>query len=157
MARWYRGWKLLTTRLRSLYTIHFSVPFMEMTEFDYKLMEGNLDDHWSTWLIFADKLSPCQGNLFQLIVFLRQAVSLSGELVPLDWFSQTSCFLIRGTCSTWVILPDTLSPHGEIKDIFNWFLVLISCRFERLKKWLTALFMVFPYMVRGNNQLFVTI
>ena len=94
----------------------------------------------STWLIFSDKLSPYQGNLFHLSVFPRQAVYTWGD-----------------KCSTWVIFPDTLSTHGAIKDIFNWFLVLISCRFERLKKWLTNPFMVFLYMVRGNNQLFVTI
>ena len=126
--------------------------------FDYILLEGNLDDKWfawlifsdkrllirgtcSTWSIFSDKLSPYhQGNMFHLIDFPRQAVYSWGD-----------------KCSTWVIFPDTLSQHGEKKDIFNWFLVLISCRFERLKKWLTNPFMVFPYKVRGENQFFVTI
>ena len=45
----------------------------------------------SIWLISSDKLSPYQGNLFHLIDFHREAVSLSGELVPLEWFSQTRC------------------------------------------------------------------
>ena len=96
------------------------------------------------------------------------------ELVPLDWFSKTSCLIIRGACSTWVNFPDKLSPyqgtcstwaifsdklspHDEMKEIFNWFLVLIRYQLEWWKKWLTTPFMVFPYMVRGNNQLFVTI
>ena len=108
--------------------------------FDYKLLDGNLNDNWSTWLIFSDKLSPHPGNLFLLSDFPRQAVYTWGD-----------------NFSTWVIFPDMLSPHGEIKVIFIWCLVLISYPFERIKKWLTAPFMVFPYMVRGNKQLFLTI
>ena len=91
----------------------------------------------STWFIFSDKLSPYQENLFQMGDFPEQAVYTWGD-----------------DCSTWVIFPDKLSPHGEIKDIFNWFLVFISCRFERLKKWLTVPFLVFPSFL-GNNQLFL--
>ena len=108
--------------------------------FDYKSLEGNLDDNWFAWLIFLDKLSPYLGNVFDLSDSPRQTVYSWGD-----------------DCSTWVIFLDTLSPHGEIKDIFNWFLISIRCRFEGLRKWLTAPFMVLPYMVRGNNQLFVTV
>ena len=43
------------------------------------------------------------------IKFLRQAVSISGEIVPLELFYQTSCRLIEGICSTWVVCSDTLS------------------------------------------------
>ena len=68
----------------------------------------------STWLIFSDNLSPYQGNLFHLSNFLGHAVSLSGELVPLEWFSPTSYLLIRGTCSTWVFFPDKLSTLEEM-------------------------------------------
>ena len=43
------------------------------------------------------------------IKFLRQAVSISGEIVPLEFFYQKICRLIEGTCSTWVVCSDTLS------------------------------------------------
>ena len=75
--------------------------------------QGNL----STWLIFSDKLSPYQGNLLHLSEFPRQALYTSGD-----------------DCFTWVNFPDKLSPLAELKYIFKWFLVLISCRFERIKK-----------------------
>ena len=106
---------------------------------DHKLQEWNMDDNWYAWLILSVKLSLYQGNLFHLIDFIRQAVYTWGD-----------------NCSTWVIFSDKLTPHGEIKDNFIWFLVFISCRFERLKKGLSAPFMVFPYIVQVNNQLFVT-
>ena len=35
-------------------------------------------------------------------------------LDPYDWFSQTTCLLIRGTCSTWLIFSDNLSPYHVI-------------------------------------------
>ena len=35
--------------------------------------------------------------------FLRQAVSISDEIVSLELFYQTSCRLIEGVCSTWVV------------------------------------------------------
>ena len=43
------------------------------------------------------------------IKFLRQAVSISGETVPLELFYQTSCHLIEGICSIWEVYSDTLS------------------------------------------------
>ena len=150
MARWYCGEKLWTTRQRSLYIFLFLL--WKWLMFDYKLLEGNLDGNWSAWLIFSgkrspnqatcsiwlifpDKLSPYQGNLFHLSDFLRQPVYTWGD-----------------NCSTSGTLPDKLSPHVEMNGFFNWFLVWIRCQFEWWKKWLTAPFMVFPYMVRGNNQ-----
>ena len=89
-------------------------------------------------LNFSDKLSPYKGKLFQLKDFPRQALYTWGD-----------------NCSLWVIFSDKLSPHGEINDIFKWFSVLISCPLEKLEKRLNVLFMVFPYMVRDNNPLFV--
>ena len=41
--------------------------------------------------------------------FLRQAVSTSGEIVPLELFYQTSCRFMEGTCSIWVVCSETLS------------------------------------------------
>ena len=81
----------------------------------YKLLEWNMDDIWSAWLISADTQSPYQE-----------------------------------TCSTWVIFPNRLLSHGEIKDIFNWFLVFISCRSEWIKKWLTAPSMPMSFHI-GHN------
>ena len=126
--------------------------------FDKKFLEGILDDNWSAWLIFSDKLSAYQENLFHLIDFIRQVVSLSGKLVPLGWFSQTSCLLIRGTCSFWVIFPDKLSPHGEIKDNFLLIFSLDQLSVWNIKEMIDCSIYgyVFPYMLRGNKQLFVT-
>ena len=127
--------KLLTTRLRSLYTIHFSVPFYGNDwHLTINYMRGTriiidpLD--WfsqascllvrgacSAWLIFSDNLSPYQGNLFRLSDFLRQPVYTWGD-----------------NCSTWFIFSGKLSPHGEIKCLFNWFFGLdqvSSCKYER--------------------------
>ena len=43
--------------------------------------------------------------------FLRQAVSISGEIVPLELIYQTNCRLIEGICSTWVVCSDNLLPY----------------------------------------------
>ena len=43
------------------------------------------------------------------IKFLRQAVPVSGEIVPLEQFYDTSCRNFEVICSTWVIFWDTLS------------------------------------------------
>ena len=40
--------------------------------------------------------------------FLWQAVSLTRELVPVEFSSELNCLRIRGNCSNWVILTDTL-------------------------------------------------
>ena len=98
-------------------------------------MEGNLDDNWFAGLIFWDKLSSHQGNLFHVSDFLKEPVYTWGD-----------------NCSTSVIFPAKLPQYEEKNGFFNWFLVLISCQFDWWKKWLTAPLKVFPYMVRGNNQ-----
>ena len=43
------------------------------------------------------------------IKLLRKAVSISGEIDPLELFYQTSCRIIQGNCSTWVVCLNTLS------------------------------------------------
>ena len=43
------------------------------------------------------------------INFLRRAVSISGEIFSFEFFHQTSCRLIGGICSTWVVCSHTLS------------------------------------------------
>ena len=132
---------------QSFWRLHYGVcshffPFFlwKSLTFDYKLVKGNLDDNCSAWLVFSDNLSPYQGNLFHLSDFPRQAVYTWGD-----------------NCSTGVIIPDKLSPHEKINGFFISILNLIWCQFEGWKKWLTTPFKVFPRMVRGHNQLFVTI
>ena len=44
--------------------------------------------------------------------FSRQLVALSGESVPIEWFSQSVCLLIGGTC---LLFSDKLSPCRGIK------------------------------------------
>ena len=46
--------------------------------------------------------------------FLRQALSLSGEYILLDYFPQKRCLLTRGLCSTCLLFADRLSPHRRI-------------------------------------------
>ena len=89
--------------------------------FDYNLLQGNLEVDWSAWLKISDKLSLCQGTCFHMRDFRRQCVSLSRELVQLEWFSQRNCLLIRGTCSTWLIFPDKLSTLEEMIVPREWF------------------------------------
>ena len=148
--------KLLLTTLRRLYTIHFLFLLCKWLPFDFILLEGNLDNNWSAWFIFSDKLCPYQGNCSTWVIFSDKLSPYQGTSSTSD-FSRQAVYTLGDNCSTWVIFPDKLSPHGEMKGIFNWFLVLFSCRFERLRNWLTAPFRLFPYMVRGNHQLLVTI
>ena len=47
----------------------------------------------STWVIFSDKPSPYQGNLFHSIKFMRHSLTILGEIAPLERFLQTNCFI----------------------------------------------------------------
>ena len=125
--------------------------------FDYKLMEGNLECNWSAWLIFSDKLSPYQGTFSTWLIFPDKLSPYQGNLFHLSDFLRQPVYTRGVNCSTSVIFSDNFSPHEEMNGLFNWFPVLIRCQFEWWTKGLTALFMVFQYMVRGNNRLFVII
>ena len=119
--------KLLTTRLRSLYTIHFLLFLLwKWLTFDNKLPEGNLDHNWSTWLIFPDNLSPYQGICSTWLIFSDNLSTLEEIIVPLDKFSQTSC---RHMGSWKVYLIDFWSWSGVgLKDQRNdWQLHLWLC------------------------------
>ena len=62
-------------------------------------MESFLIDSWDEirkkeQIDFLKQQSLCQANLFHLSKFSRQPVTLSGEFILLDWFSQTRCLRI---------------------------------------------------------------
>ena len=79
--------KLLTSTLHNLYKESIIVPYMDVF----------LIDSWEL------------NKRGKQIKFIRQALSVSEEMVPLELFYLTSCRLIEEICSTWVIIWDTLS------------------------------------------------
>ena len=52
-------------------------------------MEISLSDSWD------------QTKQDKQINFLRHPVALSGKIAPLEFFSETICHHVKGTCSTW--------------------------------------------------------
>ena len=63
---------------------------------------------------------------------------LHGNVNPFDYFPQTTCHFIRGTCSTWEVFPDNRSKH-----LIKIFLGTVGFQGER--EWLTA-HAVIPFM-----------
>ena len=60
----------------------------------------------STWVISADNLSPYQETYYNWSIF---SDTLSEDVKPLDYFSQTVSRFFRETSSTWNVLTDKLS------------------------------------------------
>ena len=97
-------------------------------------------------------------NFFSLYGRLFDWLTVSGEIVPREYFYHTSCHLNKGTCSNWVFLsdslstyrfscllfPDKLSPCWRIKA---YLLTLsdVTCKHER-NDWQFILLLVFPFL-----------
>ena len=69
---------------------------------------------------FSDKLSLYHGKMFHLSSFVRQAVNLSREFVPLEQFAQTRCLELLIHLNNFVTQPvnilGELVPHKRLSQ-----------------------------------------